>query len=109
LPKGSILTPHPGEFSRLVGEKLSHFQSIEKQREVSQKNGIYILLKGAHSTLSFPDGRVLINSTGNPGMASAGMGDSLTGIITGLLAAQYKPLEAAALAMRSEERRGGEE
>lgn len=99
LPKGSILTPHPGEFSRLVGEKLSHFQSIEKQREVSQKNGIYILLKGAHSTLSFPDGRVLINSTGNPGMASAGMGDSLTGIITGLLAAQYKPLEAAALAM----------
>src|SRR5690554_3786868 len=99
LPKDSILTPHPGEFSRLTGTKLSHFESIEKQREISQKNGIYILLKGANSTLSFPDGRVLINSTGNPGMASAGMGDSLTGIITGLLASQYSPLEAAALAM----------
>ena len=99
LPKDSILTPHPGEFARLAGSKLSHFESLEKQREMSQKNGIYILLKGANSSLSFPDGRVLINSTGNPGMASAGMGDSLTGIITGLLSSQYKPLEAAALAM----------
>ena len=99
LPKDSILTPHPGEFARLAGSKLSHFESMEKQREMSQKNGIYILLKGANSSLSFPDGRVLINSTGNPGMASAGMGDSLTGIITGLLSSQYKPLEAAALAM----------
>ena len=99
LPKGSILTPHPGEFARLAGDKLSHFDSIEKQRELSRKHGIYILLKGAHSSLSFPDGRVLINSTGNPGMASGGMGDALTGIITGLLASGYNPLEAAALAM----------
>lgn len=99
LPKGSILTPHPGEFTRLVGKKLSHFDSIEKQRELSRKHGIFILLKGAHSSLSFPDGRVLINSTGNPGMASGGMGDTLTGIITGLLASGYKPLEAAALSM----------
>ena len=99
LPKGSILTPHPGEFARLTGEKLSHFDSIEKQRELSRKHGVFILLKGAHSSLSFPDGRVLINSSGNPGMASGGMGDALTGIITGLLASGYNPLEAAALAM----------
>lgn len=99
LPKGSILTPHPGEFARLAGHKLSHFDSIERQREISRKHGVYILLKGAHSSLSFPDGRVLINSSGNPGMASGGMGDALTGIITGLLASGYNPLEAAALAM----------
>lgn len=99
LPKGSILTPHPGEFKRLAGEKLTHFDSIEKQRELSQKHGIYIILKGAHSSLSFPDGRVLINSTGNPGMASGGMGDTLTGIVAGLLASGYNSLEAAALAM----------
>lgn len=99
LPQGSILTPHPGEFKRLAGTELTHYEAIEKQRELSQKHGIYILLKGAHSSLSFPDGRVLINSTGNPGMASAGMGDTLTGIITGLLASGYNSLEAAALAM----------
>lgn len=99
LPKNSILTPHPGEFARLSGEKSSHFQSMEKQREMSQKFGIFILLKGAHSSLSFPDGRILINSTGNPGMATAGMGDALTGIITALLSSGYPPLNAAALAM----------
>ena len=99
LPKGSILTPHPGEFARLIGEKLSHFESLEKQIELSQKFGIYILLKGANSSLSFPDGRILINSTGNPGMASGGMGDVLTGIITGLMASGYNSLESAALAM----------
>jgi len=99
LPKGSILTPHPGEFARLAGEKLSHFKSLEKQIELSQKHGIYILLKGANSSLSFPDGRILINSTGNPGMASGGMGDVLTGIITGLMASGYNSLESAALAM----------
>lgn len=99
LPKGSILTPHPGEFARLTGEKLSHFESIEKQRELSQKHGLYILLKGANSSLSLPDGKVLINSTGNPGMATGGMGDVLTGIITGLLAAQYTSFHAAAMGM----------
>ena len=99
LPKGSILTPHPGEFARLAGEKLSHFAAIEKQRELSQKHQIYILLKGAHSSLSLPDGQVLINSTGNPGMASAGMGDTLTGIITGFLAGPCTSMEAAALGM----------
>jgi NAD(P)H-hydrate epimerase len=99
LPKGTILTPHPGEFARLTGAQLSHYDGIEKQREMSRKYSIYILLKGAHSSLSLPDGQVLINSTGNPGMASAGMGDTLTGIIAGLLGAGYGPMKAAALGM----------
>jgi NAD(P)H-hydrate epimerase len=99
LPKGSILTPHPGEFARLLGEKLCHREGIERQRELSTKHGVYILLKGAHSTLSTPGGKVWINSTGNPGMASGGTGDVLTGIITGLLASGYAPMHAAALGM----------
>ncbi len=99
LPKNSILTPHPGEFARLAGEKTSHYKMMEHQREMSRKFGIYILLKGAHSSLSLPDGHVLINSTGNPGMATGGMGDGLTGIITGLLASGYSSFHAAALGM----------
>lgn len=99
LPKGSILTPHPGEFARLTGEKFSHKAAMEKQREMSQKLGVFILLKGAHSSLSTPEGDVFINTTGNAGMATGGTGDVLTGIITGLLASGYSPLHAAALGM----------
>lgn len=99
LPKGSIMTPHPGEFARLIGEKKSHFANIEMQRELSLKHGIYILLKGGRSTLSLPDGQVLVNGTGNPGMATGGMGDVLTGITTGLLSSGYEPMQAAALGM----------
>jgi NAD(P)H-hydrate epimerase len=99
LPKGSILTPHPGEFARLIGEKKTHYQNIESQIELSRKCGIYILLKGGKSTLSLPDGQVLINTTGNPGMGTGGMGDVLTGIIAGLLASGYQPMQAAALGM----------
>jgi len=99
LPKGTILTPHPGEFARLIGEKKSHYDNLEAQRELSKKHGIYILLKGGRSSLSLPDGTILINGTGNPGMATGGMGDVLTGIITGLLASGYTPSRAAALGM----------
>jgi len=99
LPKGSVLTPHPGEFAGLIGEKKTHFQNIESQRELSRKYGIYILLKGGKSTLSLPDGQVLINNTGNPGMGTGGMGDVLTGIIAGLLASDYSPMHATALGM----------
>ncbi len=99
LPKGSILTPHPGEFARLIREKKTHYQNIESQIELSRKYGIYILLKGGKSTLSLPDGQVLINNTGNPGMGTGGMGDVLTGIIAGLLASGYQPMHAAAMGM----------
>ena len=89
LPKGSILTPHPKEFQRLVGGCSDDFEKLEKQRNLAQKHGIYIVLKGANTSVCFPDGQIFFNSTGNPGMATAGSGDVLTGIITGLLASGY--------------------
>jgi len=97
LPKNSLLTPHPGEFARLAGEKLSHFDSLQKQKELSVKHKISILVKGAHSSLSIPNGQIFINNTGNPGMASGGMGDTLTGILTGLAASGYSIMEAGIL------------
>lgn len=97
LPKGSILTPHPGEFRRLAGSWQNSFERLEMQRSLSIKHGIIIVLKGAFSCVSLPDGRCYFNSTGNPGMATAGSGDVLTGIITGLLARGYYAYEAAIL------------
>jgi len=99
LPAGSILTPHPGEFSRLADFKGTHYNAIQKQVELSKKHRICILLKGAHSTVTTPIGQVFVNSTGNPGMASAGMGDTLTGIVTGLISSGYTSSESAVLGM----------
>jgi len=86
LPKGSILTPHVGEFDRLFGKSESSIERLELQRSESVKHGIIIVLKGAHTSVSFPNGYIYFNSTGNSGMATAGSGDVLTGIITGLFA-----------------------
>lgn len=95
LPKGSILTPHPGEFRRLVGETENSFQAIKKQLAFSVKYNCVLVLKGAHSTISTPLGKLYFNSTGNPGMATAGSGDVLTGIILGLLAQEMSSEDAA--------------
>lgn len=95
IPAKSILTPHPGEFSRLVGNTENSFQRISKQREFSQKYNLIMVLKGAYSTISTPDGNLFFNSSGNPGMATAGSGDVLTGIILGLLTQGYQPEHAA--------------
>jgi NAD(P)H-hydrate epimerase len=83
-----ILTPHPGEAARLLGTSIPEIESnrIKSVRELAQKYGAIALLKGRYTLISDPDGRVWINTTGNPGMASGGMGDTLTGIIGGLLA-----------------------
>jgi len=97
LPQGSILTPHPKEFQRLVGSWQNDFERLEKQRNLAQKHGIYIVLKGANTSICFPDGQCYFNSTGNPGMATAGSGDVLTGIITGLLASGYSSGVASTL------------
>ena len=86
LPENSILTPHPGEFRRLVGESSNSYECIQKQIELSEKYKVIVVLKGAFTTISTPEGRLYFNSTGNPGMATAGSGDVLTGIILGLLA-----------------------
>lgn len=97
IPKGSILTPHPKEFERLAGKWKDDFEKIKMQREFAIKYGIYLVLKGAHTSTCFPDGKLYFNSTGNPGMATAGSGDVLTGLLTGLLAQGYAPAVAAVL------------
>jgi ADP-dependent NAD(P)H-hydrate dehydratase / NAD(P)H-hydrate epimerase len=97
IPKGSVLTPHPREFERVAGPWTSDFERLDKQREFSRSHGVIIVLKGAHTSVTSADGDVFFNNTGNPGMATGGMGDVLTGIITALLAAGHSPLEAALL------------
>jgi NAD(P)H-hydrate epimerase len=95
LPEGSILTPHPGEFRRLVGETTSSYQRIQQQLEFSQKYNCVMILKGPHTSISTPQGNIFFNSTGNPGMATAGSGDVLTGIILALLAQEMSSVDAA--------------
>ncbi|MBI4945471.1 MAG: NAD(P)H-hydrate dehydratase [Bacteroidetes bacterium] len=97
LPKNSILTPHLGEFKRLVGDADSDFEKWQRQKEFSLKHGVYVVLKGVHTCITCPDGEVYFNSTGNQGMATAGSGDVLTGILTGLLAQRYDSKQAAIL------------
>ena len=97
LPENSILTPHPKEFERLAGFSSNSYERLQKQLEFSARYKVIIVGKGAHTCITFPDGRVFFNSTGNPGMATAGSGDVLTGIILGLLAQKYTPDEAALL------------
>lgn len=94
LPENTVLTPHPGEFRRLVGDFESDHQKLQMQVEWAKKNKVYLLLKGAHSSLATPGGEVFFNRTGNPGMATAGSGDVLTGILTGLLAQGYSSTDA---------------
>lgn len=97
LPEGSILTPHPGEFKRMVGFWNDDFERLEQQIAISKEYKVYIVLKGANTSISTPEGKVFFNSTGNPGMATGGSGDVLTGIITALLGQAYSPEHAALL------------
>lgn len=97
LPENTILTPHPKEFQRLVGETGNEFERLEKARGFSSKYKVIICLKGANTAVVLPNGEVHFNSTGNPGMATGGTGDVLTGIITSLLAQKYAPADAAIL------------
>lgn len=96
IPPGAVLTPHPGEFDRLFGHSENSFQRLQSLRNFAIKYRCYILLKGAYSCLATPEGKCFFNTTGNPGMATAGSGDVLTGILTGLLAQKYNQ-EAAVL------------
>ena len=97
LPAKTILTPHPKEFERLYGKTSTSFERLALQREMAMKYGIIIVLKGANTAVAMPNGAVFFNSTGNPGMATAGSGDVLTGMILSLLAQRYTPEEAAVL------------
>ncbi len=95
LPANSILTPHPGEFRRLFGEMPGTWQKIEAQRKWSRENQIIIVLKGANTSISLPNGALFFNPTGNPGMATGGSGDVLTGIILGLMSVGMAPENSA--------------
>jgi NAD(P)H-hydrate epimerase len=97
LPAKTILTPHPKEFERLVWKTSTSFERLEKQRELATKYNLVVIVKGAHTTVAMPNGTIFFNTTGNPGMATAGSGDVLTGIILSLLAQRYSPEEAAVL------------
>jgi hydroxyethylthiazole kinase-like uncharacterized protein yjeF len=95
LPAGTILTPHPKEFERMAGKTANSYERLIKQIEFSNKYNCIVVLKGAHTSICAPDGSVWFNSTGNPGMATAGSGDVLTGMILSLLAQGYDPADAA--------------
>ncbi len=95
VPKGSIFTPHPKEFERLFGKSTDSFARINKQIELSVKHKFIIVLKGAYTSISTPEGIIYFNPTGNPGMAKGGSGDVLTGMITAFLSQGYTSEQAA--------------
>ncbi len=97
LPKQAILTPHPKEFERITEPAKNDFHRLELLTDFTEKYQVYVVLKGAHTTVGTPDGKICFNSTGNPGMASGGTGDALTGIITSLRSQRYDALDAALL------------
>ncbi len=94
VPKLSILTPHAGELHRLIGDWEDDFDKMEKTAAFAKKYDLILVLKGA-DTITIYDNKLYINDTGNPGLATAGTGDVLTGVITGLMAQGYHPVEAA--------------
>lgn len=96
LPENSVLTPHPKELERLIGAWKDDFQKIEKVRNFVREHNVILVLKGAYSFV-FSEAHVFINNSGNPGMATAGSGDVLSGVIAGLLSQKYEPVHAAVL------------
>jgi hydroxyethylthiazole kinase-like uncharacterized protein yjeF len=94
IPAESIFTPHAIEFERLVGKSNTQEEQNKLQMEFSQKYKVYVVLKGHHTSISCPNGSTYINTTGNAGMAKGGTGDTLTGMLTALLAQGYKSEKA---------------
>jgi ADP-dependent NAD(P)H-hydrate dehydratase / NAD(P)H-hydrate epimerase len=95
LPPATILTPHPKEFDRLAGKSANGYERNQMQMEFARKYNVIVVLKGAYTSIALPDGTCYFNSTGNAGMATAGSGDVLTGIILSLLGQGYIPAYAA--------------
>ncbi len=106
IPAGSILTPHPGELRRLVGEWADDREKLEKASELAREIAGIIIVKGAHSVICTSDGRFLFNSTGTPGMAKGGSGDVLTGLLTGLMARGYDTETASIIGVYAHGRAG---
>ncbi|MCE5334161.1 MAG: NAD(P)H-hydrate dehydratase [Desulfobacteraceae bacterium] len=94
-----VLTPHPGEMARVCSLRVQDVESdrLKVAANFSREYGVVLLLKGYRTVIAAPDGRLAVNSTGNPAMASGGMGDALTGLIAGFIAQGLEPFEAACL------------
>jgi len=97
LPPYSILTPHFGEFERLAGNCDNGFERLQKAQSFAERYQVILVLKGQHTVISLPDGKQFVNTTGNAGMATAGSGDVLTGLLLSLMAQGYNPVESALL------------
>lgn len=97
LPPGAVITPHPGEMARLLGTEASEVQSnrLAAAEQAASKWKVVVVLKGAATIVASPDGRISINSSGSPALATGGTGDLLTGIIAACLARGLAPYEAA--------------
>jgi hydroxyethylthiazole kinase-like uncharacterized protein yjeF len=96
IPEGSVLTPHPKELERLIGSWKDDFEKLEKVKAFTKEYKVIVLIKGTY-TFVVTRNDLFINTTGNPGMATAGSGDVLTGVITALIGQGYEPLRAAVL------------
>ncbi|HEK19468.1 MULTISPECIES: NAD(P)H-hydrate dehydratase [unclassified Mucilaginibacter] len=108
IPAGSILTPHMKEFDRLFGQHQNWWQRIQTAKKKAQELGLNIILKNDYTITVTPKGKLYFNATGNPAMATGGMGDVLTGVITGLLAQKYTPEDACLLGVYLHGRAGDE-
>ena len=97
IPENSILTPHPGEFDRLMGKSLAALDRLQKQQQLAITTRSVIILKGAFTSICFSTGETWFNTTGNPGMATGGSGDTLTGILCALRSQGYTAENASRL------------
>ena len=97
LPQGSVVTPHPGEFARMTGAAASGYDALQKALAFARDNNVCVVLKGAYTLVASPSGEYSFNGSGNPGMATGGSGDVLTGVILALLARGYSAYDAARL------------
>jgi hydroxyethylthiazole kinase-like uncharacterized protein yjeF len=93
LPEGTVLTPHPKELERLIGKWSDDFDKLDRAKEFSKKHKVILVIKGGNTITVFGD-KLYINSSGNPGLATAGSGDVLTGVIAGLISQGYEPIVA---------------
>src|SRR5690606_33454167 len=94
VPELSVLTPHPKELERLIGNWTSDFDKLEKAKSFASRYNLVLVIKGAH-TITVYNGKGHVNTSGNPGMATAGSGDALTGMITGMVSQGYSSVQAA--------------
>lgn len=97
IPKDSILTPHPKEFERLFGETKNDFDRVKLAEQKAQELDVVIVLKGHHTCITTPGGKVYFNNTGNAGMAKGGSGDVLTGVLTALAGQYHDTIKSAIL------------